>query len=164
MGELGSLTHSLTHLASATDPIESLLLALGRRTQSVCCFKLAYILNQVPTRAPPALPHHALSSHRRPHSNLGGLAAVQNKTTVPLPAGVRTDVSVTRDTQDRQPTHHCHSARRHWLFRELPRHSTILNSYFHNQGQSPDNDLRVQLTRPPSALQPPNHATQNPPR
>lgn len=54
--------------------------------------------------------------------------------------------------------------RRHWLFRELPRHSTILNSYFHNQGQSPDDDLRVQLTRPPSALQPPNHATQIPPR
>lgn len=46
----------------------------------------------------------------------------------------------------------------------LARPSIILNSYFHNQGQSPDDDLRVQLTRPPSALQRPNHATRNPPR
>lgn len=142
--------------ASATDPIASqLLLALAahRQGQSVCCFKPAYILIRYPPAPPPApsprlTPRASrLSIHRRPHSR-AGCRAKQNAH--PPRRCVRTDVSVTRDT--RSSTHTpLPSSQAPLVVQRPPRPSIILNSYFHNQGQSPDDHLRVQLTGPPSA-------------
>lgn len=148
--------------------IAAVISAGSTQGQSVCCFKPAYILIRYPPARRP-LPHHAsrlaphasrLSSHRRPHSK-AGCRAKQNAR--PPRRCVRTDVSVTRDT--RSSTHTpLPSSPAPLVVQRPPRPSIILNSYFHNQGQSPDDLLRVQLTGPPSAAQPPNHATQNPPR
>lgn len=119
------------------------------------------ISNQVPTRRPPA-PSPRLSSHRRPHSKAGSRPKQNAR-----PSRRCALMSVSLATQDRQPAHHCHpvpSSQAPLAVQSPARHSIILNSYFHNQGQSPDDDLRVQLARPPSAPQRPNHTTQNPPR
>lgn len=116
-------------------------------------FQTCLYLNQVPTRPPPApsprlTPRASrLSIHRRPHSR-AGCRAKQNAH--PPRRCVRTDVSVTRDT--RSSTHTpLPSSQAPLVVQRPPRPSIILNSYFHNQGQSPDDHLRVQLTGPPSA-------------
>lgn len=147
------------HLRAPTDPIASLLLALAAHTVSVLFQTCLYLIRYPPAARP--LPHHASPAivDRIPRSKAGSRPKQNAR-----PSRRCALMSVSLATQDRQPTHHCHPARRHWLSRVPARCSIILNSYFHNQGQSPDDDLRVQLARPPSAPQRPNHATQNPPR
>lgn len=100
----------------ASHRIAAVVSAGSTQGQSVCCFKPAYILMRYPPARRP-LPHHAssLSSHRRPHSKAGCRA---KQTPVP-PAGACALMSVSPATQDRQPTHHRHPARRHWLSRDL---------------------------------------------
>lgn len=136
---------------------------------SPCLFQTClYLIRYPPLRPPARLPHRRslttpFSSHRRPHSK-GRQPSKTKRLSLPLPP-VRTDVSVTCDT-DRHP-HHCiviQPSRAPLVVQRLARLSIILNSYFHNQGQSPDHSLRVRLTGTPSAIQRPNHATQSPPR